>query len=208
MHLNPAFRSKNDRHSIDFVRQRAFGVLTVNGPEHPLVAHIPFRLNEKTASIELHLMRSNPIWHAAETELPALIAVTGPDGYISPDWYDVPDQVPTWNYVAVHLHGTLSRVPQIELKDVLDRLSDTFESRLAPKTPWRSAKMSDGVMDRMMRMIVPMRMTITNIESTWKLNQNKSDELRMRAASKVETGFGSELAALATLMQAPPKPAE
>ena len=68
--------------------------------------------------------------------------------------------------------------------------------------------MSDGVMDRMMRMIVPMRMTIANIESTWKLNQNKPDDVRMRAASKVETGIGSELAALATLMQAPPKPVE
>lgn len=208
MHPNPVFRSTQDRQSIDFVRKRGFGALSVNGPEHPLIAHVPYLIDEGATSAELHLMRSNQIWQATETDLPAVIAVTGPDGYISPDWYDVPDQVPTWNYVAVHLHGTLSRVPQIELKDVLDRLSDTFESRLAPKTPWRSAKMSDGVMDRMMRMIVPMRMTITNIESTWKLNQNKPDDVRMRAASKVETGFGSELAALATLMQAPPKPAE
>ena len=33
------------------------------------------------------------------------LIVEGPEGYISPDWYGVADQVPTWNYVAVHLVG-------------------------------------------------------------------------------------------------------
>jgi len=208
MHPNPIFRGTQAEHSLNFARQRGFGTLTLNGPTHPLLAHIPFLINDDATELELHVMRSNPIWQALDADKPAILAVTGPDGYISPDWYEVPDQVPTWNYVAVHLHGTLRRVPHADLSGVLDRLTEHFEARLAPKTPWHSSKMSDGVMDRMMRMIVPCRMTITDLHSIWKLNQNKPDEVRLRASDQVQTGTGSELAALAALMQAPPNPTE
>ena len=60
--------------------------------------------------------------------------MSGPDSYISPDWYEVPDQVPTWNYVAVHLTGTLELRPQEELLDLLDRQSALFEARVRPET--------------------------------------------------------------------------
>jgi transcriptional regulator len=208
MHPNPIFRGTQAGQSLNFARQRGFGTLTLNGPTHPLLAHIPFLINDDATELELHVMRSNPIWQALDADKPAILAVTGPDGYISPDWYEVPDQVPTWNYVAVHLHGTLRRIPHADLSGVLDRLTEHFEAHLAPKTPWHSSKMSDGVMDRMMRMIVPCRMTITDLHSTWKLNQNKPDEVRLRASAQIQTGTGSELAALAALMQAPPNPTE
>ncbi|MEM6741970.1 MAG: FMN-binding negative transcriptional regulator, partial [Pseudomonadota bacterium] len=108
---------------------------------------------------------------------PALFIVAGPDAYISPDWYSAADQVPTWNYVAVHLRGTLEKLPQDTLRPVLNRLSDAMEERL-PKRPWRSTKMSPGVMDRMMRTLVPCRLVISKIDGTWKLSQNKRQEDR------------------------------
>ena len=130
-----------------------------------------------------------------------MISVLGPDGYVSPDWYGVPDQVPTWNYVAVHLRGHLDPLPPESLSDLIDRQSALFEERLAPKPPWTAAKMSDGVKDRMMRAILPFRLTIASIDGTWKLNQNKDDPVRLAAADRIETGVGSELAMLADLMR-------
>ena len=54
---------------------------------------------------------------------PAVLAVIGPDGYISPDWYgtheQVPDQVPTWNYIAVHLRGILHPLPAQALTEAV-----------------------------------------------------------------------------------------
>ena len=208
MHPNPLYRSTSVQRSVAFVRARGFGALCLNGAAHPLIAQVPFVLNDEATELECHVMRSNPVWQALEAEAPALLMVTGPDGYISPDWYQLPDQVPTWNYVAVHLHGTLRRVPHAELGPVLDRLSAHFEAGLAPKTPWTAAKMSDGVMDRLMRMIVPLRMTVTDLQSTWKLGQNKPADARLRAAALVRTGTGSDLAGLAALMQSPPDQTE
>lgn len=201
MHPNPAFRQSPREKNLAFARARGFGILSVNGPDGPIAAHIPFLLNDDASFAELHLARSNPIARAG-LPLPALIAVSGADAYISPDWYgphsEVPDQVPTWNYVAVHLRGTLEALPEDVMRTHVDALSAEHESRITDKRPWTSAKMTEGAMARMMRMILPFRFVVTSVEGTWKLNQNKTPEIRARAAdalSKGDTG-AQEIAAL------------
>lgn len=195
MHPNPAFRQSPLEENLAFARARGFGVLSVNGPEGPLAAHIPFLLNDDASFAELHLARSNPIARAV-LPAPALIAISGPDAYISPDWYgpheQVPDQVPTWNYVAVHLRGILEPLPEDAMRPHVDALSAEHETRIAGKRPWTSAKMSEGAMPRMMRMILPFRFKVTSVEGTWKLNQNKSPEIRARAAAALSHGTAAE----------------
>jgi transcriptional regulator len=201
MHPNPAFRQTPTDSNLAFARERGFGILSVNGAEGPLAAHIPVLIAPDGATADLHLARSNPIARTA-LPAPALFAVAGPDAYVSPDWYGLPDQVPTWNYVAVHLRGTLAPLPVETLRDHADALSARFEADLRPKTPWTSAKMSEGVMERMMRMILPFRLTITSIEGTWKLNQNKPAEARIAAAGALaSTAAESAATALARLMR-------
>ncbi len=201
MHPNPAFRAEARARHIRFARDRAFGVLAVSTQNAPLLSHAPFLLNPDGSMIELHLVRSNPIVRALKQPQSARIAVSGPDGYISPDWYGVADQVPTWNYVAVHLTGTLEALPSNALLDLLDRQSAFYESRLLPKPPWVTAKMSTEALAKMMRMIVPCRMRVDDIQGTWKLSQNKGDSARLGAADHVAGGFGSELSDLERLMR-------
>jgi transcriptional regulator len=203
MHPNPAFRTVSDDVTLAFVRSRAFGVLAVNAEAGPLLSHVPFLLSEDAASADLHLVRSNPI--ARMDGVPAVIAVSGPDGYVSPDWYGVEDQVPTWNYVAVHLRGRLERLGDGVMRDMLDRQSAGYETRLQPKRPWTADKMSPGALDRLMRQILPFRLHIERIDATWKLNQNKPETARLGAAEAVAaSGLGQETAALARLMRDPP----
>ena len=206
MHPNPSFRQQGEARNLAFARDRSFGTLSVNGPEGPLFAHVPFVLAEDGKSAQLHLVRSGPI--ARIGAAPAVIVVNGPDGYVSPDWYGVPDQVPTWNYVAVHLRGQLAPLPAGSLRDLLDRQSAAFEDRLAPKPPWTTAKMTPEVLDKMLRQILPFRLDIEEVTGTWKLNQNKPEAVREGAARQIgpggESGIGQELEALAALMASPP----
>lgn len=130
MHPNRVFRGETGEKNIAFAHQRGFGILTVNGPEGPLASHVPLLLSEDGTMLETHLVRSTLL--ARSLPAPALMAVVGPDGYISPEWYGIPDQVPTWNYVAVHLRGRLELAPPDVLHDLLDRQSALFEARLAP----------------------------------------------------------------------------
>lgn len=202
MHPNKVFHTKSEAENIAFATARGFGILSVNGPDVPLMAHVPFII--EGSGIWLHLLRSNPIARALTEPRPAVLAVSGPDGYVSPDWYRVDDQVPTWNYVAVHLRGMLERRPDGELRSVLDRLSARFEAELTPKPPWSAEKMTPEVLQRMMRAILPCRLRIESVDGTWKLNQNKPDEVRLRAADELERAqMGADTKTLAGLMRDP-----
>ncbi|MCB1385750.1 MAG: FMN-binding negative transcriptional regulator [Nitratireductor sp.] len=206
MHPNPVFRRESERRNVDFARRRCFGTLAVNasplGGDAPLISHIPFQLSPDGRRLEAHLVRSNPIVRLLETPQKAVIAVTEADGYISPDWYGLDDQVPTWNYVAVHLRGTLRRLPDEDLHGILVRLSAEMERRLLPKKPWGIDKMNPDAYARLLRMIVPVALDVETIDGTWKLSQNKPETARLAAAEGLaETGFGSEIDALAELMR-------
>ncbi|MEM9277679.1 MAG: FMN-binding negative transcriptional regulator [Pseudomonadota bacterium] len=202
MHPNPVFRKETEDRNVAFARERAFGTLAINADDGPLISHIPFRISEDASEVELHLVRSNPIVRILKEPKNAVLAVTGGDAYISPDWYEVDDQVPTWNYIAVHLRGELSLLPHDELHDVLDGLSAEMEERLLPKKPWTSGKMDQEIYARMQRQIVPAKLRVSEINGTWKLSQNKPEEVRMRAANGVsENSMGSETDEIAQLMR-------
>ena len=201
MHPNPVYRQESHERNIAFARDRGFGVLSVNGDPAPLISHIPFALSEDGTRAEIHLVRSNPIARAATAPLPAVLAVTGPDGYISPDWYGDPAQVPTWNYVAVHLRGTLHPLPDEDLRTSLETLTELFETRLLPKKPWLLDKTPEDVQARLMRMIRPFRFEVAEVDGTWKLAQNKTPAARQSAAGHLKAApIGQETALLAALM--------
>ncbi len=169
MHPNPVFRKTGTARNLEFARARGFGTLCVNGLDGPKLAHVPFLMSDDGSTAGLHLARSNSII-AGGLPAKAVLAVLGNDAYISPDWYGIADQVPTWNYIAVHLRGDLVPLPPEALEPHLNALSDAFEARLLPKPVWKTAKLGDGVMERMMRMILPFRLVITGVDGTWKLN--------------------------------------
>ncbi|MEP2531723.1 FMN-binding negative transcriptional regulator [Shimia sp.] len=204
MHPNPAFRAETRDTNLAFARERGFGMLTMSGPDAPLVSHIPFIQSQDGTMADLHLVRSNPMAREISAGTPVRLVVSGPDAYVSPDWYGVADQVPTWNYVAVHLIGTIAPLPDDMLPDLLDRLSAQFEALLLPKPPWTRGKMSTDAFERMLRMIRPFRLQISDVQGTWKLGQNKPPEARKSAAMHMSAGpVGADVRVLANLMQSP-----
>lgn len=202
MHPNLHFRKETEEQNIAFARERAFGTLAINASDGPLLSHVPFLLSEDGKSAELHLVKSNPILKSLNNPQQAVISVMGGDAYISPDWYKVDDQVPTWNYVSVHIRGELSLLPQEEIHEVLNRLSLSMEQRLLPKKPWTSDKMDEQVYQKMLRQISPVKMQVSEISGTWKLSQNKPDEVRIAAAEAVTSSdLGAEIEWIANLMK-------
>ncbi|MEM7060039.1 MAG: FMN-binding negative transcriptional regulator [Pseudomonadota bacterium] len=202
MHVNPAFRDDDQSASLILARKRGFGVVTVNGPEGPLAGHVPF-VAEPTC-IFLHFTRSNPMARLIRKQGPqqALLIVSGPDAYISPDWYGVDDQVPTWNYVAVHMRGQVELLPQDRLHAHLEALSEANETKLLPKKPWTMDKNRPETLEKLKRMIVPAAMTIETTEGTWKLNQNKDEIARSGAADALDgSNIGQNISELAELMR-------
>ena len=206
MHPSPLFRQASREANLAFARERGFGVLAVGAGDAggPLLSHIPFLLAEGGGAVHAHLARPNPILRCLEEgERPAVLAVGGPDGYISPDWYESdPGLVPTWNYVAVHLRGVLRLRPEETIRGHLDELAAQFEERLSPKQPWRTTKVPERQLEALMRAILPVELEVERVDGTWKLNQNRPDAARLAAAGHMEaSGLGMETTLLAGLMR-------
>ncbi|WP_137128102.1 FMN-binding negative transcriptional regulator [Roseomonas sp. HF4] len=179
MYVHPAFRT-DTADALAMLGARGFGLLAIADADGlPQAVHIPFLAEAWSGDglrIELHVARSNPIHTLiAEAARPALLAVQGPDAYLSPDWYGVPNQVPTWTYTAVHLLGRARTFAAEELPAHLERLSDAFEGRLAPKAPWRMEKVEPQRLSAMMRAIVGIELLVpaAGIAAQRKLIQHK-----------------------------------
>lgn len=202
MHPNPVFRQEPSARLLKFVRERGFGVFTAAGPRGVLAAHVPFVLEQE--GVAAHLVRANPLaQHLLEGPAAALLIVSGPDSYISPDWYRTPGKLPTWNYVAVHIRGTLRRMEDEALPAHLGHLVQTFEDRLAPKPAWKTDRIDPLELADLMRVIMPVKLTVERVDGTFKLNQNRTVDERASAASALEAADapGMEHLALAALMR-------
>jgi transcriptional regulator len=198
MHPNAAFRL-DDRDTLrTYAEGIGFGMMfaaTQDGPKVvPRVAHVPFVFTGEDR-IAFHIARGNAIARHLDTAQ-GLFVVNGPDGYISPDYYGTPDQVPTWNYLAIEFEGTVHALSHDDLVAQIDALSSQQEARLAPKQPWTRDKMTAGLFDKMLSAITGFEMTITAWRGTAKFNQNKDDATRSRAASAVRDAGKIALAEL------------
>ena len=209
MHPNPIFRQQGDVEALAAARQMGFGVLTCVVEGEILASHVPFVLGEaERPKAQLHLVRSNPIARslAAGECIKALLAVSGPHAYISPDWYGAADQVPTWNYQAVHLRGQLVALPDEGIEESVAALSERFEGLLAAqsgKALWTLDKMTRKTLEGMLRAIRPFELVVETVESTSKFGQNKTPEQRQGAAQGLKNStIGSEIDQLIKLMQA------
>lgn len=100
------------------------------------------------------------------------VSFLGPDAYVSPDWYETPGMVPTWNYVAVEGQGIARRLNPDELRQLLVDVSAVQESRLLPKTPWTIDKVPEQKMQMLMGAIVGIEVRLQKLAGKFKLSQN------------------------------------
>jgi len=127
---------------LAFAQARGFGTVCAWDGNKPVASSLPFLLSyadDGTPQAAFHVARQNHLAKLADGAS-WLLAVTGADAYVSPDWYASPDQVPTWLYQSVHLTGRVRKISEDELAPHLDALSAKFEGWLTPKAPWTPSK--------------------------------------------------------------------
>ncbi|WP_353229546.1 FMN-binding negative transcriptional regulator [Novosphingobium sp.] len=196
MHPNPAFRHDDRALLAQIIDDVGFGMVFAATPDGPRVAHVPLLLRDD-GHIAFHLARGNALVRHIE-QGPALVVVNGPDGYVSPRWYDDLGQVPTWNYVTVECEGRVQRLTRDGLVALLRDASAQHEARMGG-TPWTMDKVPDATMSRLLDGIVGFELEVMAWRPTFKLSQNKSAADRARVADGLAAAGSG---AIATLMQA------
>ena len=180
MHPAAPFRLTDRARLIDQLRLQPFVAVFAPTPQGLRVAHAPVVVRTLPSGVVLdfHLSKGNDLSPLFSAGAAALAVSLGPEAYISPDWYGLADQVPTWNYVSVEAEGPVSLLDRDGLVALLDDLSAQAEARLAPKPPWTRAKMSPGRFEAMVAGVCGFRLSPTRFEGVLKLAQNKPDAAR------------------------------
>jgi len=181
MFLPDHFRVEDIAEMHALMRARPFAALISTTQAGLYGTHLPTVLKDEGTfgTIECHLSRANPHWKDLAEGGEAMMIFSGPDGYITPNWYATKaatgKAVPTWNYAIVHAYG---RPAVMKEKDWLLRhvteLSDQQERSEAH--PWKVSDAPASYVDVMLRGIIGFRFEITRLEGKWKMSQNRETQ--------------------------------
>ena len=163
------------------IREADLTTLVTTGTGELCVSHLPMLLEPEPGPLGRlmgHLARANSQWKSTPDGSTALAVIVGPSGYVSPSWYATKREtgrvVPTWDYVAVHAHGTVRFFDEREqLLELVTRLTDRHEHTRA--APWKVRDAPLDYLDSLLKNIVGVELTITRLEGQWKASQNKSE---------------------------------
>jgi transcriptional regulator len=160
------------------IRNLAFATVITTSEGTVEANHIPLLLKGDTLNDTLagHFARANPVWKTLSTGAEVLVVFMGPHFYTSPTWYPskaaTGKGVPTWNYIAVHVRGTVTLHEEPEwLRAHVGELSHEHE-HFRP-TPWAPEQAPADYIQSLIRAIVGIEISITGIEGKWKLGQNR-----------------------------------
>jgi transcriptional regulator len=183
MYIPSSFAERRPEDVFEFVEAHSLGALVTTSPSGELFAtHLPWlvdRTRGEHGTLRGHIARANPHHRSphAGSDGEALVIFSGHDAYVRPGWYASKAEhgrvVPTWNYVAVHAYGTLRFIddPAV-LRDLVESLTARHES--ARPTPWHLSDAPEEYVQKQLKAIVGVELSITRLEGKWKMSQNRS----------------------------------
>jgi transcriptional regulator len=185
MHIPDLYKNEDKEAIRTFLKANAFGIL-INQTNGKLWAtHIPLELEINKEGEEVlmgHISKENPQWTAFESDDQVLTIFTGAHSYISSSWYDH-ENVPTWNYSAVHVYGKIKIIEGNAVIDSLTKLVDKYEQN--SKCPVRVAELSKKTMMQT-RGIVAFEIKMEEIQAQNKMSQNRDDKNYSNIISELE----------------------
>lgn len=182
----PKYFKVDDWQQIEsFIHKNSFSLLITQHENKPWATHLPIELEKNQAGefvLRGHVSRGNPQWKAFEKNENALAVFQGVHSYVSSSWYNHIN-VPTWNYIAVHVSGKLKMLTDEELYEALKKLVDKYE--VVSKNPVTVEGMKEHTLKEM-KGIAGFEMSIEKIEGKWKMSQNRKEEDYLNIISELE----------------------
>lgn len=200
MYIPNLYKNENQAEIEQFISENGFAIL-VNQTNGKLWAtHIPLILgtNYKGKQILIgHISKLNPQAESFKQNDEVLAIFSGSHSYISSSWYDH-ENVPTWNYLAVHVYGKVQLHSYEESIEGLKKLVNKYEAK--SDKPIRIENLSEKTM-REARGIVSFEIEITSIEAQKKLSQNRDDKNYQNIVSELEKTNDNQAIEIAKAMK-------
>lgn len=210
------FKQTDPQRWLDFIRRYPLATVVAAGQGStalPAISHVPFVFEGVCDEQGLdgvllgHVARNDPLFlsqfpsvseqqnqhqrqHQSLSPVICTSVFQAENAYVSPDWYPSKARggkvVPTWNFIALHVHGEMQWVQDAdEILEILEKQTLAYEQSVLgvdgkPISPpyWRVADAPADYTQRLVRAIVGVKIKINAVDAKWKLSQNKTQEDR------------------------------
>ncbi|MBT8209900.1 MAG: FMN-binding negative transcriptional regulator [Eudoraea sp.] len=175
MYIPLHYRNEDLEEVAGFLRSNAFAILVSQVDGRPWATHLPLELETDVSGKQVltgHMAKANPQWRHFNENETVLAIFNGPHAYISSSWYQE-EEVPTWNYIAVHIYGKLRILTEEEVMASLHRLVDKYEK--GSKHPISLDKLSPKTL-RQVKGVVGFQIVVDQIQAAYKLSQGREKD--------------------------------
>lgn len=185
MYIPEIYKNENQQEIAQFIADNGFAILINETNGKPWATHVPLLQTENEQGEPVlvgHLSKGNPQAKQFKEDELVLAVFSGPHCYISSSWYDH-ENVPTWNYEAVHVYGKVRVLDDKKGLEILKKLVDKYEKN--SENPVRVENLSPRTMMEA-RGITSFEIAITAIEAVHKMSQNRDAANKKRIIQELE----------------------
>ena len=188
MYIPKLYRLESDE-AVQIMRTYPFAILITMDNHHPIATHIPVEIREHDEKIYVtgHIAVGNMQKNTLDNNDDVLLIFQGPHSYISSSWYEA-ENVPTWDYIAVHAYGKSRVLSGDELEPALAALLQHYES--GRENGRLMGTFTPGYIQKQMKGIVGFEIEITSIEASGKMSQNRTDKDYIAIVTELEKSPG------------------
>lgn len=199
MYIPDIYKNNNPEEIRSFLKANAFGILVTHKDGKSLATHIPLELATKDNGDEIlhaHISKANEQVSHLENGVEVLCIFNGPHSYVSSSWYDF-EEVPTWNYIAVQVRGTIKILDPAGLEASVKSLMDKYEG--AQKNPIDMDQLSTSTL-RQLNGIIGFEVVINSIEAAYRLSQNRDSKNHAAVVERLRENANPNERAIADAM--------
>ncbi|MEX0648933.1 MAG: FMN-binding negative transcriptional regulator [Balneolaceae bacterium] len=174
----PYHKEKDEQVVKEFIDEHPFAFLTGCDSENkPVATQVPVFIEEKEGRKILsgHIMRNTGHHKAFQHNENVLVVFTGNHTYVSAAWYSNPHLASTWNYMSVHAKGSIRFLDEAGLEEVLRKTTLHFED-YNQQSPTIFDNLPAEFKQKVMKAIVAFEIEVTEIDSVFKLSQDRDAE--------------------------------
>lgn len=199
MYIPKHFQNTDKESILEFIRKYSFGLLVTAQDNIPEATHLPFLIEQRDSEVVItsHLAKANQ-QSKQLTQNEVMVVFSEPHAYISPKYYEKEQNVPTWNYIAVHAYGKATIIDTEEqLSVMMEKMIAQYDT--AYLNQWNN--LPAEFKSRMFKGIVAFEIRVTSLQAKNKLSQNRSESERKNIIEAFEKSTDVNEAGIAEYMK-------
>lgn len=198
MYITKHYQMADFAECIDFMQKYSFACIVSSHQNSLIASHLPFvaKIVGEDLMLYSHFAKANPQSQGIENQ-EVMVVFQEPHAYISPKNYEKIQNVPTWNYLAVHAYGEVKIVHETSQSfQILEEMIHSYESDYYAQ--WQ--QLPDDYKNKMVQGITAFEMRILRLEGKKKLSQNKTETEQLNIIKNLKTSKDTQAQTIAQYM--------